>query len=810
MQAARYKLGLLAGKKRFTHMPEQLDDETYGTISGAFGKDAQEACYVVRFVGRSQVEILGYVNMSGEVYRTCAPVKDAALPDVPDLVIRKSPDAESGSISVLDEHGRLRRISHFKGTVEGTMRESAGEPTWNSKRSLRYGDFLASLYLRYCVFGAAGTGAISSGSPNAEHERFDIEMHALDEPVELFCGFASASLPDAIDALLYRIESNQNPCGLELYAKRLMSEVDLPCLRTCSVKTTLTLARIERTRSFFVNFDRSGLSRHEVETVLSVETVLNRLSRMLDRMGAGMTPTSMSPSEEDCSRIDRRIFDETTGQVAQLLEQLSEPNPWAMPGTIQCVPGGEWDVRTRFARLAEGINIITRLDYRFDVDVSRGAMRVQFMQPPCAAMPRSFYDELAGGWAKYDEGEIRALRAELLSRVVLTLAAACFAAGLNIERCLVQVDPLFEDEQPEERLPICIYEFTRSAYMAKWREVAKRLDAGSFEGAPCLKALEDSIYAGEGAWPAVDRRKVAPANDTRVLPESLRSLLLADTAAELEVMEDSEDPHVKRVVELRELVHTDPAAAAKGFAKLVDELEATCALEELAATSPVESQFCENYLARLLLPLTEDDGDIRVLRVPDALYFAQYELCNLYTQAGDLEALLPQARKLYDMAKSSMQAHFSLINVLAQLERFDEVVEVGKHAARLAHDRASIGYLFYRIAFAYWNLGDRQMALACYRLIPRGEEIEPTAQEEMRALMAEMEVSEPPSFEDAVATVERAGIALPPTEEVSNFIADLAVLLVDNGFFFLGTRCVYQMWHARGSDDLSVLSRSLQ
>lgn len=46
------------------------------------------------------------------------------------------------------------------------------------------------------------------------------------------------------------------------------------------------------------------------------------------------------------------------------------------------------------------------------------------------------------------------LRAELLSRVVLTLAAACFAAGLNIEHCLVQVDPLFEDERPEERHPV--------------------------------------------------------------------------------------------------------------------------------------------------------------------------------------------------------------------------------------------------------------------------------------------------------------------------------------------------------------------
>ena len=437
-------------------------------------------------------------------------------------------------------------------------------------------------------------------------------------------------------------------------------------------------------------------------------------------------------------------------------------------------------------------------------------MRVQFMQPPCAAMPRSLYDEPSGKWVECDEDRTRELRAEFLSRVVLTLAAACFVAGLNIERCLVQIDPLLEGERSEERPPVCVYEFMRSAYMARWCEFAKRLDAKPFEGAPCLKELEESIYAGEEVWPAVDERKVAPANDTRVLPESLRALLLADTAAELEVMESSDDPHVKRVVELRALMRTDPAAASKGFAGLVDELEAACTLEELTATGPVESQFCENYLARLVLPLTEDDGDIRILRVPDALYFAQYELCNLYAQAGDLEALLPQARKLYDMAKSSMQAHFSLINVLAQLERFEEVVEVGKHAARLAHDRASIGYLFYRVAFAYWNLGDRQMALACYRLIPRGEEIGPTAQEEMRALMAEMEVSEPPSFEDAVATVERAGIALPPTEEVSNFIADLAVLLVDNGFFFLGTRCVYQMWHARGSDDLSVLSRSLQ
>ena len=78
----------------------------------------------------------------------------------------------------------------------------------------------------------------------------------------------------------------------------------------------------------------------------------------------------------------------------------------------------------------------------------------------------------------------------------------------------------------------------------------------------------------------------------------------------------------------------------------------------------------------------------------------------------------------------------------------------------------------------------------CYRLVPRGEESGSSALEEMQGLMNEMGVSEPPTFEEAVETIHKAGLELPPVPAVTNQLADAAVQLVDNGFF---------SWHAVAS-----------
>lgn len=806
-----YKLRFLDPKKRFPAMPEQPAGRSYGVVWKLFGEDPHELCYVVEFVGKSHVSLLGYVSVSGEVYKVDRPVNEESLPDDPDMqLILDESDSSIGEIAVRGADGTMRSRARVIGSPEGTMREQSDRETWNSTRSLRYGEFMASMFLRYVIFadsenavlGTADGDGLDEGMKNAVDK---IKLVKLPEPVEVLLGFDSTPLPDAIETLLYRIDHTDNPSGIERYAAALMGGVNLPRLRTIAAKTEMSLARIDRSRLFYLNFDRSLLDQDEIDTLLAVECRLNRLSGILERIGAGLGPVASSPSFEGCSLFDLWHISKTTNDVPRLLETLSNDNPWAKPGTVACQPGGEWDVRTRFARIVEALNVATRLDYTYRANVAEGIMLVRFGRTVVDALPQREYDAQDDAWREVDEPKRAAWATEHDARIALTLAAACFASGTRITRCYVQI--AVPDGEQGERV-VETYSFGRAAYLADCVSVAKDLESMDMDDMPCKRVLEAyESTAPETIEPAEVHAR--PRDDHRTLPPALRDLLLADTADELEVMEEDDDPYVARVVELRERAKVDRTGAFEGFSRLVEELEAKCAVAELLATGPVQTQFCDNQLVRMVLPVLEEDRSVRILRAPDALYFAQHEICSFYAEQEDFERALPEVRHLYDLARSSMQSHFALINVLARLERFDEIIEVARHGLRIASDRPSIGYLFYRLAFAYWNCDQLELALACYRLVPRGEESGGSAQEEMQGLMNEMGVIKPPTFEEAVETIRKAGLELPPVPAVTNQLADAAVQLVDNGFFFLARGCIYQMWRTMGNDELGSLNRSL-
>lgn len=806
-----YKLRFLDPKKRFPAMPEQPAGRSYGVVWKLFGEDPHESCYAVEFVGKSHVSLLGYVSVSGEVYKVDRPVNEVSLPDNPDMqLVLDESDSSIGEIAVRGADGTMHSRARVIGSPEGTMREQSDYETWNSARGLRYGEFMASMFLRYVIFAdsenavasTADAGDLDEGMKNAVDK---IKLVKLPEPVEVLLGFDSTPLPDAIETLLYRIDHTDNPSGIERYAAALMGEVNLPRLRTIAAKTEMSLARIDRSRLFYLNFDRSLLDQDEIDTLLAIECRLNRLSGILERIGAGLGPVASSPSFEGCSLFDLWHISKTTNDVPRLLETLSNDNPWAKPGTVVCQPGGEWDVRTRFARIVEALNVVTRLDYTYRANVAEGIMLVRFGRTVVDAMPQREYDAQDDAWREVDEPKRAAWAAEHDARVALTLAAACFASGACITRCYVQIAA--SDGEQGERV-VAAYSFGRAAYLADCVSVAKDLESMDMDDMPCKHLLEAyEADAPDMIEPAEVHAR--PRDDHRPLPSALRDLLLADTADELEVMEEDDDPYVARVVELREQSKVDRAGAFEGFSRLVEELEAKCAVAELLATGPVQTQFCDNQLVRMVLPVMEEDRSVRILRAPDALYFAQHEICNFYAEQEDFERALPEVRRLYDLARSSMQSHFALINVLARLERYDEIIEVARHGLRIASDRPSIGYLFYRLAFAYWNCDQLELALACYRLVPRGEESGGSAQEEMQGLMNEMGVIKPPTFEEAVETIRKAGLELPPVPAVTNQLADAAVQLVDNGFFFLARGCIFQMWRTMGNDELGSLNRSL-
>lgn len=806
-----YKLRFLDPKKRFPSIPEQPAGRSYGVVWKVFGEDPKESCYVVEFVGKSHISLLGYVSVSGEVYKVDGPVQKVPLPKNPDMkLVLDESDSSVGEILVRGANGAMRACARTVGYPEGPMREQSDHETWNSSRALPYGEFMASMFLRYVIF-ADPKNALANTVPADELDEGikntanKIKLVKLPEPVEVFLGFNTAPLPDAIETLLYRVDHADNPSGIERYAAALMSEVDLPRLRTIAAKSEMGLARIDRSKLFYLNFDRSLLDQDEIDMLLAVECRLNRLSGILERIGAGLAPAASSPSLEGCALFDAWHISKTTNDVPRLLETLPNDNPWGKPGTVACQPGGEWDVRTRFARAVEALNVVTRLDYTYRANVAEGIMLVRFGRSVEDAMPQREYDAQDDVWRELNEDVRATWAAEHDARVALTLAAACFAAGASITRCYVQIAA--PDGEQGERI-IATYSFGRAAYLANCVPAAKNFESMDMDDMPCKRMLE--AYESD-APDAIEPAEVhaRPRDDHRSLPPALRDLLLADTADELEVMEEGDDPYVARVAELRERAIVDRAGAFEGFSRLVEELEAKCAVAELLATGPVQTLFCDNQLVRMVLPVMEEDRSVRILRAPDALYFAQHEICSFYADQEDFERALPEVRHLYDLARSSMQSHFALINVLARLERYDEVIEVARHGLRIASDRSSIGYLFYRLAFAYWNCDQLELALACYRLVPRGEESGSNALEEMQGLMNEMGVNEPPTFEEAVETISKAGLELPPVPAVSNQLADAAVQLVDNGFFFLARVCIFQMWRTMGNDELGSLSRSL-
>ena len=460
-----------------------------------------------------------------------------------------------------------------------------------------------------------------------------IKLVKLPEPVEVFLGFDTAPLPDAIETLLYRVDHAVNPSGIERYAAALMSEVDLPRLRTIAAKSEMSLAHIDRSKLFYLNFDRSLLDQDEIDMLLAIECRLNRLSGILERIGAGLAPAASSPSFEGCALFDAWHIAKTTNDVPRLLDTASSDNPWGKPGTVACQPGGEWDVRTRFARIVEALNVVTRLDYTYRANVAEGIMLVRFGHSVVDAMPQREYDVQDDVWRELDESARAIWAAEHDARVALTLAAACFAAGARITRCYVQIAA--PDGEQGERV-IATYSFGRAAYLTNCVPVAKDLESMDMDDMPCKRMLE--AYESDRCRIRLSLRRFTLARVTTTVRCRRRCatccLPIRLTSWRSWKMDD--DPYVARVVELREQAKVDRAGAFEGFSRLVEELEAKCAVAELLATGPVQTQFCDNQLVRMVLPVMEEDRSVRILRAPDALYFAQHEICSLLRRAGGL------------------------------------------------------------------------------------------------------------------------------------------------------------------------------
>lgn len=611
-------------------------------------------------------------------------------------------------------------------------------------------------------------------------------------------------LPDVIELVEFYACNLDEPSGALSYALRLFHEIDLDELQTIYEDCDVSFVRDPRHQAYAVTYDHARVTSRQALVLQQAETVVNRLVRVF---GNERQSPRLRLSEQACSNLDFESFQHVTEVVPSILEAGREEGRWACPGSTHCSVGGEWDVRTRIATACESFSPIVRLDYRFNVDVAAGRAAIEFIAPHESFMPHSECRDIGQvepflQWCSIDVDERARMAREYAARAALVFASAAFASGGAIRRCSIEaLDAM-------DRRAVATWEFERGHFLSVYATFARTLVHQPLSAGTCSSALR--FEEGTRILPDAreDARWVRPAEDDRPLPQGLRDLLMAGSMRELDATEPDTGVDMQRFEYLYMLIWIDPPRAIHELRTFVSRLEARCAARELESLEPVRFQHCESQMERILLPLAEPDRSVRIERAPDALFYAQSELARLYMGMGEYELALDEAECLIDLAPVSSEAYFILVNSLARLERYEDVIEVCKRGLRVAYGRTSASYFYYRMAFAYWNVGCLDEALACYGMVSSGEQISESAHEEMDVLIKRAGYEKPFEPDEAETVLQRAGVSMPLTDEVHDQIADAAVLLCDNGFFWLAQACAEYLQNVTGDADLEAVAQS--
>ncbi|MBY4797546.1 tetratricopeptide repeat protein [Collinsella sp. AGMB00827] len=797
---------LLPRPDRLPRLPGQPKDTTYVLVNNICPQPQDSLGYLAERIDPFHARLIACLAKDGRVLAVTEPVEE--FPEVAGLLIAKEHDNGSGGIYLAVPGISMTRVGAYEIDPPAGFREVTPDKGCNRSQTLR--PFIASLYLRYLVF--PNEDVRSSIPVSLRAHEIDAELkQPLDTPVEIFEHFNDTPLPDALEALLFRLKTAQQLSGIEQFALRLFAHTDLNQLREIALRADLQLARIERTRSFYLKLDQEKLSPADLTFLFALEATFNRISRVLDAMGAGLAPITASPTEAACIAIDKRVLSDVGSSCRKLLARAFEPNRWAAPvnpSGYTCEAGGEWDVRTRLASTCEHLNLVFRLEYNFRFHAAKNLIGIQFIQPDVQAMQAWSFDAATNSWHDLEVPTRETMAHEMAARMALVLAAACFSSGATIERCAVQM-------QTTSLKPARSFSFERGAFVSDCLSASDNLDRFSLVDANASHVLAPFEVAHD--HPDLDVLRVpAPglatpaAADERALPSDLQRLLLADTAQELAIMDGEDDPWMLRLQQTRSRESQDLDRAGAEYARIIEEIQASCAAKELLASRPLVSRYADELWQRMLMGYKAEDPDLRIYRLPHALFEAQLSLTNLYAHAGRTDDAIREARNLLDIAPVSSRAHFSLINLLAYVGRFDEVIEVARHGMPFAYDLEDCAYYLYRLAFALWTEGDHTGALACYSMMPNlGNDLDQTARTEMQYLLSEMGLSEPPAIQEIKAALAKRGIDAPPTDELIAFLIEVSQRLCDAGFHYLAAHCVLEMGRIIGDDELGVVLRSL-
>ncbi|WP_165171471.1 hypothetical protein [Adlercreutzia sp. ZJ242] len=661
----------------------------------------------------------------------------------------------------------------------------------------------------------------------------DAEPEAAPEtrrtPQEVLAAFKEAPLPDAIDGLLFRVSmaapGEDDVTSFERYAARLLAEAGAANLRPIAVEHPIELRHLSLTGLYWISFDASSMTPEQRACVLRVESALNRL--ILVRQTVQAEARTIFHPESAYAQWDWQNIRSITRYAETRLAEAEKENELLTISGATGARGGNWDVSTRFARACESLMLPYRLEYRFDVDTTSGTVVADVTLPCPDQMPRSRWVESAGAWQDCASQQPAAAAAYAL-RLATVIAAAAFGSSVGVTRVLIN-----GHEGGLDSDAVLSLEFDRMAFvmgvMPAVKEGAMAAPGTECDPATLFGLIKPAKFAispdasghnlpVEPLAASLPERRIPLAEDTRALPPELAETLHADRVCDLDVlseqdlamrerfeaaMADRDDSPLLATAQLEDIVQKGDELTAANLAALREENP------EAAAAGKVAPLYCEGLFARYLVGLGAEPG-MRYARASDMAHAARTALSHLYTDMGDTDGGIAQAKACVEMAPSGPSAYQDLITAYVEADRYDLVIDVAKQALRYAVIDDSVFYLYYRLAYAFWQTGRREEAAACYSRVPRASSMGEPAARELSDLLREMGDRDPMDSSEAGAVLRTAGVPLAPTDEAVELMAEALVGLCDAGLPLAAAPMARVIGHIKRNDIISSVAASLK
>ena len=836
-------LPLLAQVQLLPCIEGQDKNKKYALVSKGLSQPDGGYGYLVELLDRHQARLMAWLSVSGDIY-SCHSILDKIPSYSPSLSLAREVDQpNTGSVLVpFDQVDNINsdtlepanpEKTDSKKTSDMSSSDEVSHPRFLKVADVAYTDdslwkiskacitlgnqieqrtFELPLFMAVCFLGF-----VTVPKQNAQLLQplaaVSSNGRSMNDVLE---SLLHGQYADAIDSFLYRVkyndDINQNT-GFECYAAYILKEAGATHVRDICTITPVQINRLFSTGLVWTAFDADALDYEQRSILLSVEAAINRLILICEYINTVDTNSEDSYSFERCAQIDWHVCLDITANISELFNATVADNALGSLFETTCQRSGEWDTRSRMAELCEHIQLPCRFYYAFDCNVDQGQMRVRIGAPIASMLPKQPY---SFNKTRHEQADAVAdvVPIAYMLRVVALTAAMGFGSNLRIKQVIV--DCCLENTSGK---PLASFSFNRLNFMTTTLHSYSldELHADDFldnveQLIVCLNPQSYVINFGKNQTllPITSLPNCLPtrwkkiSQDTHELSASMQTLLRAHCVSDLDIfMDDDKDVLLSRIKEAMSDSITD-------INKQCEILEDCVAISDMLCADLKHPLFCSTIHARLFAGLcTRAKGVDYYDKLPDSAFLSRYYLSRCYLQQGRIDEAFNLALRCVELAPTSTDGYFLLLDVLRADQRWKDIIQVANHALKKEIGPHNICYLYYCMAYAFINLGIADCAIAAYRLACATPEIAREAKPKLDAVLNHVGLVSVPSMDECEKCLKAHNVSLGPDDCVLETLARVAICFCDSSDLCLSLYATAVLATVLHNDTMHAIASSM-